>query len=108
VVVGVAGPVTTLAALIGDVVPYDGARVHGARITRSDLSRTVEQLGSLSLVERRGLAAIDPARADVIVAGAVLVEEIIAWARPGQGGGQAVDLIASDRGVRWGLARRML
>jgi exopolyphosphatase/guanosine-5'-triphosphate,3'-diphosphate pyrophosphatase len=111
VVVGVAGTVTTLAALIGDVIPYDGARVHGSRMRRADLSAALLQLGSLSLAERRALAAIDPARADVIVAGAVLVEEVVAWARPGDGRAidpQAVDLIASDRGVRWGVARRIL
>ena len=99
---------TTLAALIGHVVPYDGARVHGARVHRGELSETLGQLASLSLTERRALAAIDPARADVIVAGAALVEEIVAWVRPGRTDRQAADLIVSDRGVRWGIACRML
>jgi exopolyphosphatase/guanosine-5'-triphosphate,3'-diphosphate pyrophosphatase len=43
----------------------------------------------------------------VIVAGAVLVGEIVAWAR-GEGSVRGeVALVASDRGVRWGLAQRL-
>jgi hypothetical protein len=40
----------------------------------------------------------------VIVAGALVTEEILAWARPFTRG----DLLVSDRGVRWGLAARLL
>ena len=58
-----------------------------------------EELATLDLSARRGLRAIDPARADVIVCGAAIAERVAAWAR--------VDsLIVSDRGVRWGLAER--
>lgn len=98
--VGVAGTVTSLAALSLGVAPYDGARVHGARLARAELGRLTRELAALPLAERRRLPALDPKRADVIVAGAVLVEEIVAWAR-------ADELIVSDRGVRWGLARRL-
>ena len=40
----------------------------------------------------------------MIVAGAVITEEILAWSRPFTQG----DLLVSDRGVRWGLAARLL
>ncbi|WP_437579194.1 Ppx/GppA phosphatase family protein [Sorangium sp. So ce887] len=103
--VGVAGTVTTLAALVRDVVPYDGARVHGGRVSGAEVVAITSRLASLPLAERRQLPALDPARADVIVAGSVLIEEILAWAS--RLAGAPVDLIASDRGVRWGLAERL-
>ncbi|UQA62128.1 Ppx/GppA family phosphatase [Polyangium aurulentum] len=97
--VGVAGTVTTIAAYARDVVPYDGARVHGMRLSRADVVAAVEALAALPLAERRGLRAIDPKRADVIVAGGILLGEILAWSA-------SDELVVSDRGVRWGLARR--
>ncbi|WP_437679488.1 Ppx/GppA phosphatase family protein [Sorangium sp. So ce131] len=103
--VGVAGTVTTLAALARDVVPYDGARVHGARLSGAEIAALTSRLASLPLAARRQLPALDPARADVIVAGSALVEEILAWAA--KLAGAPVDLLVSDRGVRWGLAERL-
>lgn len=104
--VGVAGTVTTVAALIRDVVPYDAAVVHGARISREEIQSATARLASLPVAARRLLPAIEPARADVIVAGSVIIEEILAWA--GDRDEPRTDLlIVSDRGVRWGLARRL-
>jgi exopolyphosphatase/guanosine-5'-triphosphate,3'-diphosphate pyrophosphatase len=105
VLVGVAGTVTTLAALVREVVPYDGARVHGARLTYPEVASATARLAALPLAERRRLPALDPARADVLVAGSVLVEEILAWAAGPDT--PPAELIASDRGVRWGLAQRL-
>jgi exopolyphosphatase / guanosine-5'-triphosphate,3'-diphosphate pyrophosphatase len=98
--IGVAGTVTTLAAFVRGVVPYDSARVHGARLSAVEVGRARAELAALPLASRRALPAINPARADVIVAGSVIVEELLAWAG-------ASELIASDRGVRWGLAYRL-
>jgi len=104
--VGVAGTVTTLAALIRDVAPYDPARIHGASLTRPEVAAAVARLAALPLAERRQLRALEPARADVIVAGSLLVDEILAWA--GAPDRQpANELLVSDRGVRWGLAQQL-
>lgn len=103
--VGVAGTVTTLTAIVHDVVPYDSARVHGARLTGAELAAVTARLASMPLAARRQLRALDPARADVIVAGSVIIEEILAWVS--QRAGAPVDLVTSDRGVRWGLAERL-
>jgi exopolyphosphatase / guanosine-5'-triphosphate,3'-diphosphate pyrophosphatase len=102
--VGVAGTVTTLAAYALGVAPYDAARIHGARLTAELVSRSSRELAALTLAQRRALPSIEPKRADVIVAGALVTEEILAWARPFTRG----DLLVSDRGVRWGLAARLL
>ena len=104
-VVGVAGTVTTLGALAFDVTPYDGSRVHGARLSFSMLAALRERLASVSLAERRALRGLDPRRADVIVAGAVVAEEVLLALAPS--GASPPDLVISDRGVRWGLVGRL-
>lgn len=100
IVVGVAGTVTTLAAYTLGVVPYDAGRVHGAKLDAAVIAAARAELARLPLKERRAIPAIDPKRADVIVAGALIVEEVLAWAGAGE-------LVVSDRGVRWGLAKRL-
>ena len=103
-IIGVAGTVTTLAAYVLGVTPYDPTRVHGARIRADAIARTARELAAMSVAQRRESPTIEPKRADVIVAGAVLTDEILTWARPFTRG----DLVISDRGVRWGLAARLL
>lgn len=102
--VGVAGTVTTLAAYALGVAPYDPTRIHGARISAEIIARSARDLAALTLAERRAIPTIEPKRADVIVAGAVITEEIVAWSQSFTRG----DLLVSDRGVRWGLAARLL
>jgi len=104
--VGVAGTVTTLAAYVRDVAPYDPNLVHGARLEREEVLSAARSLSSMSLEARRSLRSVDPKRADVIVAGAAIVVEVLFWAQTGSSA--PAELIVSDRGVRWGLAQRML
>jgi exopolyphosphatase/guanosine-5'-triphosphate,3'-diphosphate pyrophosphatase len=76
--VGVAGTVTTLAALDLGLTEYDRARVHGHRLSRAGAQRQLERLAVLPLAERRAVPALDPGRAPVIVAGAVILAEVLA------------------------------
>ncbi len=99
--VGVAGTVTTLAAIDQALDPYDGARVHGQALSRARVDELAERLQSLTNASRKEVAGLSTKRADVIVAGALIVQEVMGWA-------QATELIASDRGVRWGLAEAAL
>ena len=94
--VGVAGTVTTLCALARAIDPYDAARVHGARLATAEISVTLERLCALPLAERRALPGLQPKRADVIPAGAMILEA--AARRLGAPG-----VRVSDRGLRWGL-----
>ncbi len=93
---GVAGTVTTLAAIALELESYDGARVHGLRLSREAVASVARRLEQMTHVERCGLAGLEPKRADVIVVGARIVERVMAWAG-------ATELVVSDRGVRWGL-----
>jgi exopolyphosphatase/guanosine-5'-triphosphate,3'-diphosphate pyrophosphatase len=94
--VGVAGTVTTLKSLELGLAPYDPARVHGAVLTLSAVESLCAKLASLPLAERMRLPGLEPKRADVIVAGALIVRDLLRRA----GAAQA---IVSDRGVRFGL-----
>lgn len=94
--VGVAGTVTTIKALELGLATYDAARVHGAVLTLSAVEALSDQLASLSLAERVKLPGLEPKRADVIVAGALIVRELLRHVG-------AAELVVSDRGVRFGL-----
>jgi exopolyphosphatase/guanosine-5'-triphosphate,3'-diphosphate pyrophosphatase len=73
--IGVAGTVTSLAAL--ELGGYDRERVHGYRLAREGVAALLERLASLPVAERRELPGLEPARAPVIVAGAVVVREVL-------------------------------
>lgn len=99
--VGVAGTVTTLKALELGLPAYDGALVHGAALTLESVEKLGEKLAALTLAERQRLPGLEPKRADVIVAGAIIVREIMRAAR-------ATKSVVSDRGVRFGLLEKLL
>ncbi len=99
--VGIAGTVTTLAAVHLGLATYDSARVHGAELSLAQIEAVVAQLAGLPLAERRRVPGLAPERADVIVAGGLLVLSVL------EGLG-AASVRVSDRGVRWGLALRLL
>ncbi|XXF76614.1 Ppx/GppA phosphatase family protein [Myxococcaceae bacterium GXIMD 01537] len=94
--VGVAGTVTTLYTVRHSIDPYDAARVQGGTLTRAELETLAETLCHMPLAERRALPGLQPKRADVISAGALILVEAM----------RALGLArcrVSDRGLRWGL-----
>ena len=70
--VGTAGTLTTLAAIDLSLTSYDPGRVNGHRLTRDRVEALLRELASLPLVRRRRIPGLEPARADVIVAGALV------------------------------------
>jgi exopolyphosphatase/guanosine-5'-triphosphate,3'-diphosphate pyrophosphatase len=75
--IGVAGTITSIAALDLRLEEYDPEKVHGQRVSRSGAAAQLERLASLPLVERRQIPALEPERAPVIVAGAVILSEVL-------------------------------
>ena len=94
--VGVAGTVTSLAAMALALASNDPARVHGYRLSRPELGRELERLASAPQAERERMIGLDPRRADVIFAGALILDRIAAAAG-------VPEIRVSDRGIRWGL-----
>jgi exopolyphosphatase / guanosine-5'-triphosphate,3'-diphosphate pyrophosphatase len=75
--IGVAGTITTIAALDLGLPEYDRTRVDGHVLSRDGAEAQAERLAALPLDERRQVPALDPERAPVIVAGAVILVAIL-------------------------------
>jgi exopolyphosphatase/guanosine-5'-triphosphate,3'-diphosphate pyrophosphatase len=98
--IGIAGTVTTLAAVSMALAAFDGRAVHGHVMRTDEVRRVVGELASVPLEERKRRGGLDPLRADVIVGGGQIVLALLEhWS--------ARELRVSDRGVRWGLAEEM-
>jgi exopolyphosphatase / guanosine-5'-triphosphate,3'-diphosphate pyrophosphatase len=94
--VGVAGTVTTLCAVEQALPAYDAEKVHGATLTLAEVDGLLARLAALPVKARAALPGMEPKRADVILAGGVVVAEAMRLAGFDR-------LTVSDRGVRWGL-----
>jgi exopolyphosphatase/guanosine-5'-triphosphate,3'-diphosphate pyrophosphatase len=99
--VGIAGTVTSLAAMDQRLTSYDPALVHGYRLTPAALETLVDTLRHATAAERGRMPGLDPRRADVILAGACILADIVAATR-------VPHVIVSDRGIRWGLVYERL
>ena len=75
--IGVAGTITSLAALDLRLAEYDPARVHGHVLTAPAVDEQLARLAALPLEDRRRVPGLDPERAPVIVAGAAILREIL-------------------------------
>jgi exopolyphosphatase / guanosine-5'-triphosphate,3'-diphosphate pyrophosphatase len=75
--IGVAGTVTTLATLDLGLEEEDPELVHGHRMTAGWIAAEVERLATLPVAEIREQRGIHPERAPVIVAGAIVVREVL-------------------------------
>ncbi|HEV2712652.1 MAG TPA: Ppx/GppA phosphatase family protein [Gaiellaceae bacterium] len=75
--VGVSGTITTLAALDLGLDEPEGLGTHGHRLTPGAVRAQRERLAAMPLALRERLHGLHPQRAPVIVAGAVLVEQIL-------------------------------
>jgi exopolyphosphatase / guanosine-5'-triphosphate,3'-diphosphate pyrophosphatase len=75
--IGVAGTITSIAALDLGLEAYDPEQVHGHVISTEGAQSQLERLASVPLAERRSLPALDPERAPVIVAGAVILVQVL-------------------------------
>jgi exopolyphosphatase / guanosine-5'-triphosphate,3'-diphosphate pyrophosphatase len=75
--IGVAGTVTTLATIdLGDD-EYDPARTHGHRLPLASVEEQLDRLAEMTSEERLTVPGIEPGRAPVIVAGIVVLREVM-------------------------------
>ncbi len=73
--VGVAGTVTTIAALDLGLDEYDPERIHGHEISRTAVAEQTARLASMTVDQRAEI--VEPGRAPVILAGAAILSEIV-------------------------------
>ena len=77
--VGVAGTITSLAALALGLEEYDRDRVHGFELGADALEEQLERLASVPVEERKQMRPLDPERASVIVGGALIAREALSF-----------------------------
>ncbi|WP_375000364.1 exopolyphosphatase [Aeromicrobium sp. CTD01-1L150] len=76
-VVGVAGTVTTVAAHSLGLPSYDSDVIHGSRLAVDDVRQACLSLVQMSVADRRALPFMHPGRADVIGAGALILDRLL-------------------------------
>ena len=108
--VGVAGTITTVAAATLDLDRYDRDAIHGAGLTREQITATAEHLVAMTSAERADLPYMHPGRVDVIAAGSLVfarLVELIDDAVSRAGGQLEIRVSESDilDGIALGLAR---
>jgi exopolyphosphatase/guanosine-5'-triphosphate,3'-diphosphate pyrophosphatase len=75
--IAVAGTPTSLAAIDQELDPYDPDRVHGHRLGLAGIQRMLSRLAALPLAERLRVPGLHPGRAPTIVAGAVILVQVM-------------------------------
>ncbi len=98
--VGMGGTVTTMAAVKYKMPRYDVRTIRNAVLTRSDVMAQISEYARKTLSQRREIVGLHPKRADVILAGALIVEAVLSLTG-------APRLLVSDRSLRHGLLDRM-
>jgi len=94
--VGIAGTFTTLAAVEKQLQRYAHVKVHGSPLGLTEVRRQVRLFQERTLEERKRIIGLEPKRADVILAGACIIERIMTLFH-------AESVTVSDHGVRYGL-----
>jgi exopolyphosphatase / guanosine-5'-triphosphate,3'-diphosphate pyrophosphatase len=99
--VGLAGSVTTVAAIAQDLPGYDPQRIHHARISAGQVHEVAQRLLGQTRAQRAAIGSMHPGRVDVIGAGALILDRILA--RLG-----FAEVVASEHdildGIAWSLA----
>jgi exopolyphosphatase / guanosine-5'-triphosphate,3'-diphosphate pyrophosphatase len=75
--IAVAGTATQLAAISQQLDPYDPEMVHGFVLSADECRRLGDRLAAMTLEQRREVRGLDPARAPTIVAGALILGEVM-------------------------------
>jgi exopolyphosphatase/guanosine-5'-triphosphate,3'-diphosphate pyrophosphatase len=95
-VVGMGGAVTNLTAVKHELETYDPSVIQGATLEAAEADRQIELYRTRTADERREIVGLQPKRAEVILAGALIVRTVLA-----ELGRES--LTVSDRGLRHGV-----
>lgn len=76
-VIGIGGTITTFSAMIQGMKEYDMEKIHHSRLNRKQVEETLAMLANKSLEERMMVDGLQPKRADIIVAGGMILSVIM-------------------------------
>jgi exopolyphosphatase/guanosine-5'-triphosphate,3'-diphosphate pyrophosphatase len=94
--VGMGGTVTNLSAVKHQLSEYRPDIIQGSVLTRAEIERQIDLYASKTIAERKEIVGLQPKRADVILAGTLIVHVIMKKA-------DMNSFTVSDRGLRHGL-----
>jgi len=77
--VGIGGTITTFAAMALQMTTYDRARIHNYELPLAEIQAMTQKLSRLSSEERKEVVGLDPKRSDIIVAGGVILCEVMQY-----------------------------
>jgi len=100
--IGLAGSVTTVAAIAMGLPAYDADRIHHARVPADDVHRVSRDLLAQTRAARAAIGVMHPGRVDVIGGGALILDRIM------QRFGFSEVLVSEHDildGIAWALAR---
>jgi exopolyphosphatase / guanosine-5'-triphosphate,3'-diphosphate pyrophosphatase len=95
--VAVAGTATSCASIDLELAPYDPAKVEGHALSRERLQQLLARLAAMKLADRRQVTGLHPDRAPTIVAGVIIMLEVLSAF-----GLDGVEV--SERDILWGVA----
>ena len=75
--IGLAGSVTTVAAIAMGLPGYDAARIHHARVSAADVHAVTRGLLAQTRAARAAIGAMHPGRVDVIGGGALVLDRLM-------------------------------
>jgi exopolyphosphatase/guanosine-5'-triphosphate,3'-diphosphate pyrophosphatase len=75
--IGLAGSVTTVAAIAMGLPAYDAARIHHARVSGADVHAVTRGLLAQTRAERAAIGVMHPGRVDVIGGGALILDRLM-------------------------------
>jgi exopolyphosphatase/guanosine-5'-triphosphate,3'-diphosphate pyrophosphatase len=94
--VGIAGTFTTLAAVQKKLKQYSHSEVHGSHLDQAEVKQQIRLFKGKTIAERKAIAGLEPQRADVILAGAALIDRVMEFFLMDR-------VVVSDQGIRYGL-----
>jgi exopolyphosphatase/guanosine-5'-triphosphate,3'-diphosphate pyrophosphatase len=103
--VGLAGSVTTVAAIALGLDEYDSVAIHGSRIAADDVHTIADRLLAMNRIDRAAIGVMHPGRVDVIGGGALVLSRILRRLEDEAG---VREVLVSERDILDGIALSLL
>jgi exopolyphosphatase/guanosine-5'-triphosphate,3'-diphosphate pyrophosphatase len=94
--IGSCGAITTMAAVKLQMIHYHSDLIHGAKLTQTDIQKQIKMFARKTIQERKQISGIQKGRADIVLAGACIVECVMTKLSCDQ-------ILVCDRGLRYGM-----
>lgn len=98
---GVGGTITTLAAIKLELTEYSSEKIENLKITKLELEKIISKLSNLKLEKRKRIEGLQVKRADIIIAGLIILDSILDYF-------ESENLVVSDQDLLYGLLKKEL